>query len=167
MSMWAGYRNSKRVNEESSFTRSGRRQLGGKEKENVESQSEGWGGDGGSTCERPQKMSPLHLEILFIKEHNECESSGWQLFSEAYTELIGPVLFLMYINNLDPWVNSDSFNLVRDVDRTTGRARCCLRWSDACRLESEPVFSGRRKRAEQEEKDFLLQLFIWLLGCKL
>ena len=46
-----------------------------------------------------------------------------------------------------PWLSDP---LVRDVDKTTGRARCCLQWSDACSLESEPVFSGRRKRAEQE-----------------
>ena len=56
-----------------------------------------------------------HIKVFFFlllkKEHNECESSGWQLFSEAYTELIGPVLCLMYINNLDPWVNSDLLNL--------------------------------------------------------
>lgn len=55
-----------------------------------------------------------HIKVFFFllkKEHNECESSGWQLSSEAYTELIGPVLFLMYINNLDPWVHSDLFNL--------------------------------------------------------
>ena len=63
--------------------------------ENVESQSEGWGGDGGSTCERPQKMSPLHLEILFIVR-------DWYIATKGKIEfdVKCKVLFHMIVNEL-------------------------------------------------------------------
>lgn len=46
-----------------------------------------------------------------------------------------------------PWL-SDS--LVRDVNKTSRHAHCYLQWSNACSLESEPVFSGIRKQAGKE-----------------
>ena len=43
-----------------------------------------------------------------------------------------------------PWLSDP---LVRDVSKMSWHAHCYLQWSDACNLESKPVFSGRRKTA--------------------
>lgn len=46
-----------------------------------------------------------------------------------------------------PWL-SDS--LARDMNKTSWHARCSSQWSDACHLESEPVFSVGRKQPKEE-----------------